>query len=534
MLLPEMADNDAALALFRKEASALHYLVHDAIVRYFVFTVEPILRRPYLAMEFVDGHPLSEILAAGPLELDRLQRLIRRVASGLGAAHDRGIIHRDVSPDNIIVPHGDFSRAKIIDFGIARLTQFGDTTIIGSAFAGKLNYASPEQVGLFGGEVTAKSDIYSLGLILLQALTGHKLDMGGSQFELVEKRRRVPDLSAVDVRFRPLLERMLQPDPNDRAASMAEIESWNFGASTALPARIERGAAAVLSEVNRPRPAWRRRNMAAAAILVLGSAIAGYLYFWAPDSWTPSSGNAPATPTLTPTLVPGPGASPPADKDMSAPKMPNAAGGRNAVLRFIEQYDGGECFLISPVAVSDGGAVVEGLGFSTRAFDLLDKAFLNSQGFEASIGVRLVTPPQCPAISFLNQLRDDRAHAPKITLSSVKLRAGEQLVGTIENFADRKVELLLITESGMVYNQSQRLQPGLDALSFSIDLPRGTNSAGTKVPQLVLAVASTRAVTSLHPPAPSPAQPLFEQVLSDARSSATTISASARYVTVEY
>src|SRR5689334_10270802 len=137
MLVPEMAENEAALALFRREASALHYLVHDAIVRYFVFTVEPTLHRPYLAMEFVDGKSLSEALADGPLELNALQRLIRRVASGLGAAHDRGIIHRDVSPDNIIIPHADFSRAKIIDFGIARLTQFGETTIIGSAFAGK-------------------------------------------------------------------------------------------------------------------------------------------------------------------------------------------------------------------------------------------------------------------------------------------------------------------------------------------------------------------------------------------------------------
>ena len=61
MLLPEMAENDAALALFRKEASALHYLMHDAIVRYFVFTVEPVLQRPYLAMEFVDGRSLSEL-----------------------------------------------------------------------------------------------------------------------------------------------------------------------------------------------------------------------------------------------------------------------------------------------------------------------------------------------------------------------------------------------------------------------------------------------------------------------------------------
>jgi len=163
-------------------------------VRYFLFTVEPVLHVPYLAMEFVDGRSLSDILVDGPLTFEALVKLMRRIASGLQAAHERGIIHRDVSPDNIIVPLGDVTRAKIIDFGIARSTQLGDKTIIGSGFAGKDNYVSPEQVGLYGDEVTAKSDIYSLGLLLFYALTGQKLDMGGSQFQLVEKRRRVPDL----------------------------------------------------------------------------------------------------------------------------------------------------------------------------------------------------------------------------------------------------------------------------------------------------------------------------------------------------
>ena len=69
-------------------------------------------------------------------------------------------------PTTSSCPLGDVTRAKIIDFGIARSTQLGDKTIIGSGFAGKDNYVSPEQVGLYGSEVTAKSDIYSLGLLL--------------------------------------------------------------------------------------------------------------------------------------------------------------------------------------------------------------------------------------------------------------------------------------------------------------------------------------------------------------------------------
>src|ERR1700737_15522 len=151
MLLPEMAENEAALALFRREASALHYLMHEAIVRYFVFTVEPVLQRPYLAMEFVDGRSLADLLEEGPLTFEALLRLMRRVASGLKAAHERGIIHRDVSPDNVIVPQNDVARAKIIDFGIARSTQLGDATIIGAGFGGEHNYVSPEQMSRGAG-----------------------------------------------------------------------------------------------------------------------------------------------------------------------------------------------------------------------------------------------------------------------------------------------------------------------------------------------------------------------------------------------
>lgn len=235
MLLPDMVDNEAALALFRREAAALHNLPHDAIVRYFLFTVEPVLQRPYLAMEFVNGRSLSNMLDDGPLAFEALIRLMQRVASGLEAAHEHGIIHRDVSPDNIIVPLDDVRRAKIIDFGIARSTQMGDKTIIGSGFAGKDNYASPEQVGLYGNDVTAKSDVYSFGLVLFHALTGQKLDMGGSQFQLVEKRRRMPDLGAVDMRIRPLLERMLQPDPALRP-TMGEVANWTPTGSAQTPA----------------------------------------------------------------------------------------------------------------------------------------------------------------------------------------------------------------------------------------------------------------------------------------------------------
>lgn len=226
MIRPELAQNEDVLALFRREAAALHNLYNEAIVRYYVFTIDPVTQAPYLAMEFVDGQPLSDRVGEGAMGFAEVDILRRRIATGLHAAHLVGITHRDVSPDNIILPGGDVARAKIIDFGIAKSSALAEGTVIGSGFAGKYNYVSPEQLGLQGGEVTPKSDIYSLGLVLAGALAGKPLDMGGSQMQVLEKRRRVPDLSAVDSRIRPLLARMLAPDPRDRPADMAEVAAW--------------------------------------------------------------------------------------------------------------------------------------------------------------------------------------------------------------------------------------------------------------------------------------------------------------------
>jgi serine/threonine-protein kinase len=107
-------------------------------------------------------------------------------------------------------------RAKIIDFGV----------VGGAQLAGSHDFVSPEQLGLYGGEVTSRSDIYSLGLVLAACALGRALDMGGAEAEAVEKRRSVPDLAAIDPPLRNLLEAMLQPDPRDRPQSMAEVANW--------------------------------------------------------------------------------------------------------------------------------------------------------------------------------------------------------------------------------------------------------------------------------------------------------------------
>lgn len=255
IVLPEFARDQTILSLFRKEASILNHLSHDAVVRYHVFTIDTGIGRPYLAMEFVDGQSLFDMMRRGPMPSDDVRRLCHRLASGLSAVHQAGAVHRDLSPDNIILPGGRVERAKIIDFGIARSATVGGETLIGGKFAGKYNYVSPEQLGLYGGEVSEQSDIYSLGLVLAAALRGKPLDMSGSQYEVIEKRRSVPDLSDIDPDFQELIEAMLQPDPRDRPASMAEIARATRGEDLepTLPPPVPFGAR---ERSGLPRAGW--------------------------------------------------------------------------------------------------------------------------------------------------------------------------------------------------------------------------------------------------------------------------------------
>lgn len=258
---PDLANDDKIMELFRREASVLRTVREDAIVGY-----DGVLRdeegRVYLVMEFVDGPSLTEYLTGGTLTPQEVRDLRDRLARGLAAAHDKGVIHRDMSPDNIILGEGKLSQAKIIDFGIAKLADSSATTIIGDDFAGRYAYASPEQIGLYGGQVDARSDIYSLGLVLATAGTGKALNMGEiseSLVSVIEARKRIPDFSSVPESLRNELGAMLQPDPADRPQSMREVigldSRLDSAAPQAAPEQKEQVSAAPLSAEPAARPA---------------------------------------------------------------------------------------------------------------------------------------------------------------------------------------------------------------------------------------------------------------------------------------
>src|SRR5439155_2273795 len=129
----------------------------------------------FIAMEYVDGRSLSEILKhEGPLDIGRAVRLGSQIAEGLGAAHAVGVIHRDIKPDNImIVGVGDKEEVKLMDFGIARLRDTGAMTRLtrSGVLMGTPAYMAPEQIE-GGGDVSERTDIYALGLVLYEMLSG--------------------------------------------------------------------------------------------------------------------------------------------------------------------------------------------------------------------------------------------------------------------------------------------------------------------------------------------------------------------------
>jgi serine/threonine-protein kinase len=243
VMLPALAADPNVQAMFRKEARTLTRLHHPAVVQYRVLAQEPGLGVFYIVTEFIDGAPLSDLLPTLKPSADQLRSLTRRLAQGLGAAHALGAVHRDMSPDNVLLPDRRIDQAKIIDFGIAKDLDPAKGTIVGDGFAGKLGYVAPEQFGDYDRQVGPWTDVYSLGLVVLAAAQGRDVDMGATLVEAVDRRRAGPDLTAAPAELRPVLARMLAADPAQRLRSMDEVIAA-LDDDPALPAASRAAAAA--------------------------------------------------------------------------------------------------------------------------------------------------------------------------------------------------------------------------------------------------------------------------------------------------
>jgi eukaryotic-like serine/threonine-protein kinase len=177
--------------------------------------------------------------------------------------------------------------------------------------------------------------------------------------------------------------------------------------------------------------------------------------------------------------------------------------------------------------VSANAARIDGYGATSSPFQVLDDAFKRTNGFEADIEVRQVTPPQCPALTFLGRLRHERARAPQLQIAQTSIRSGEALTGTIDAVGNNSVQLLLVSDEGTVQDISALLKPSGDTRTFNLRLQR-TGAAGAQ-PQLLVAVLSGRPLATLQGAQATPADQLFPLALTEAARTGHAIAASVRY-----
>jgi len=223
VLRPEYGADPDFIERFRHEAQSAASLNHPGIVAVHDYGTDPV--GPFIVMELVEGEDLATIVRrTGALPPRAAARLVAQASRGVAAAHDRGFVHRDIKPGNILVTRE--GRVKVTDFGIARALSESALTLPGTTL-GSVHYFSPEQAR--GELATPASDIYSLGIVLYELLTGRRPWTGDTAAAIATARLTgtVPSPSAAHGGIPPSLEaitrKALAPNPEERYGSAAEM-----------------------------------------------------------------------------------------------------------------------------------------------------------------------------------------------------------------------------------------------------------------------------------------------------------------------
>ncbi|MBW8059827.1 MAG: serine/threonine protein kinase [Solirubrobacterales bacterium] len=230
VLAEHLSDDERFVARFRREALAVAKLIRPNIVQVYDTGIDE--GRHFIVMEFVEGRSGAQILQQqGPLDAETTAEIGAQACAGLDYAHQRGIIHRDVKPGNLMIVGGPAGggemTVKLTDFGIARAVEQTRITQVGSV-VGTAAYLAPEQVR--GEEATPATDVYALGVVLYQFLTGGRLPYEGSSLtELAVRQQNERPLSpstyndGVPEMLGAAVLRALEGDPSRRYASADEL-----------------------------------------------------------------------------------------------------------------------------------------------------------------------------------------------------------------------------------------------------------------------------------------------------------------------
>ncbi|MDF3416148.1 serine/threonine protein kinase [Sulfitobacter sp. M57] len=509
-ILPELAEDEKAGLMFKREARTLRQLAHEAIVRYYNYVHDRDLDQYFLVMEFIEGIPLSDhIKEHGALPVPAVLTLLKRLSGGLAKAHEQGVTHRDLSPDNVMLPGGDVSQARLIDFGIAKSTVVTEGTTHGQ-FAGKYKYVAPEQLG--GGEVSSPADIYGLALLTAAAAIGTPLDMGSSIVVAVQSRLTIPDLSAVPMALRPILSHMLEPDETRRPASM-ELVGRMVDHPELIPPAYREGMGFFPAEttgsgqftapphgLQMPTAGLTQRSIYPSTI--------------SPQTVAPSAGASaepePSGPSKALGLLVGSfvaisaavgvgawqmgmfGEAPPLPEsgiDIEAQTAGMPGRRTNTRAGFLAEFDAGRCILLARVPAGRNAGMIEVFSPTGEELAGLPVAYEEKFGARPAILPRQITPDQCAALEFTHALQGRGREAPRIEMTRDEMISGQAMTVRIGDIGRQAVWAALITPSGALFNLTERLSDpvgGQRSLNFGLNLAKGSEA----VPQLVLIVAS--------------------------------------------
>ena len=285
-LLRGDASDETVRARMRAEAQLAGSLIHPGIAQVYDYGEESAGDEPapYIVMEYVEGTSLWQVLRERrTLPATEVMDIVAQVAAALQVAHEAGIVHRDLKPANMLLtPEG---RVVLVDFGIARTVDAEPLTLTGTII-GTADYISPEQSE--GRPATNRSDLYSLGMVAYECLTGRKPFRRETDIAtaLAHLREEAPPLGPdVPGPVRALVEQMIAKNPEDRPADAADVESR--AAILCAPSSVLLPPPAPVHDVRAPAPGWRhpllrhpvlksRRLHVAAAVLV--AAVAGSVF----------------------------------------------------------------------------------------------------------------------------------------------------------------------------------------------------------------------------------------------------------------
>ena len=268
-----------------QEARTISALNHPNICT--IYEVGEAEGRPYLVMEYIEGHPLTHEVISGGLSTEVLVRYGLQLAESLAHAHERGIVHRDLKAGNVIVtPSG---RLKVLDFGLSRradqkasedTTQFDQSWDEQHSLIGTLAYMAPEL--LRGQEANARSDIWALGVMLYEMAAGRRPFRGGTSFELsaaILREAPSPISPALPPVLQSVIDKCLNKDPSQRYNSGGEVHAALETANTASKSeRIPVAALAVEETVLRSAQSQRRLWYGAGAFTIVVLVLAGLLW----------------------------------------------------------------------------------------------------------------------------------------------------------------------------------------------------------------------------------------------------------------